>query len=145
MSARDVAEQGSERRGGRRWRQFLPARIGGCIETGDQADRSRLHITFAARHLAGKAQARLGAQSELTIQQLWRVKEGVAMQPAEPRELGVLQSRNGAEYALLRAMLQLGLEADDVVERAELVVLTELHDRIRLDGRVVRIGEPDWL
>ena len=67
------------------------------------------------------------------------------MQAAEPGELGVLEPRNGAEHALLRAMLQLGLEADDVVERAELVVLAQLHDRVGLDGRIVRIGEPDRL
>ena len=67
------------------------------------------------------------------------------MQAAKPRELGVLEPGNGAEYALLRAVLQLGLETDDVVERAELVVLAQLHDRVGLYGRIVRIGQPDRL
>ena len=67
------------------------------------------------------------------------------MQAAEPREFGVLQPWNGAEDALLRAVLQLGLEADDVVERAELVVLAQLHDRIGFHGRIVRVGQPDRL
>ena len=35
----------------------------------------------------------------------------------------------------LLAMFELRLEADHVVERAELVVLAQLHDRIGLDGR----------
>ena len=33
----------------------------------------------------------------------------------------------------LLAVLQLGLEADHVVERAELVVLAQLHDGVGLD------------
>ena len=67
------------------------------------------------------------------------------MQAAEPGELGVLEPGNGAEDALLRAVLQLGLEADHVVERAELVVLAQLHDGVGLYRRIVRIGEADRL
>ena len=54
------------------------------------------------------------------------------MQPAEPRELGLLQARNGAEQPDLLAVLHLGLEADHVEERAERVVLPKLHDRVGL-------------
>ena len=67
------------------------------------------------------------------------------MQPAEPGEFRILEPGNAAEHALLRAMLQLGLETDDVVERAELVVLAQLHDRVRLYGRIVGIGQADRL
>ena len=67
------------------------------------------------------------------------------MQAAEPGEFGVLEAWNGAEHPLLRAIVQLGLETDDVVERAKLVVLPQLHDGVGLDGRVVRIGQPDRL
>ena len=52
------------------------------------------------------------------------------MQAAEPRELGVLQAGDGAEQPHLLAVLHLGLEADHVEERAERVVLPELHDGI---------------
>src|SRR3546814_4323115 len=61
------------------------------------------------------------------VEQARRIDEGVAMQAAEARELGVFQAGNGAEDAGLLAVLQLGLEADDVVERAERIVLAELH------------------
>ena len=121
------------------------ARIGRGIEAGDQADAGGFHIAFAARHLAGEAQPRLRAQPQLAVEQLRRIQEGVAMQAAEPGEFGVLQPGNGAEDALLRAVLQLGLEADDVVERAELVVLAQLHDGIGFHRRIVRVGEPDRL
>ena len=40
------------------------------------------------------------------------------MQAAQPGELGALQPGDAAEDAHLLAMLQLGLEPDDVVERA---------------------------
>ena len=67
------------------------------------------------------------------------------MNAAEPRELGLFQSRNGAEDAHLFAMLQLGLEADHVEQRAELVVLAKLHDGIGLHRRIVRVGEAERL
>ncbi len=65
------------------------------------------------------------------------------MQAAEPGKFGVLEPGNGAEDALLCAVFQFGLEADHVVERAKLVVLTQLHDGVGLHGRIVRIGQPD--
>ncbi len=67
------------------------------------------------------------------------------MQAAEPGEFGLLEAGDGAEHTLLRAVLQLGLEAHHVVERAELVVLAQLHDGVGLHRRIVRIGQPDRL
>ncbi len=67
------------------------------------------------------------------------------MQPAEPCELRVLKSGDAAKDLLLRAVLQLGLEADHVVERAKLVVLAQLDDGMGFHGWIVRIGEPDRL
>ena len=67
------------------------------------------------------------------------------MQAAEPGEFGVLQARDGAEDAHLLGMLQLGLEADHVVERAQRIVLAQLDDGIGLHRRVVGIGEADRL
>ena len=45
----------------------------------------------------------------------------------------------------LLAVLELGLEADHVVERAEPIVLAQLHDRIGLVLRGMRIGESERL
>src|SRR5262249_31033311 len=81
--------------------------------------------------------------AQLTVEQLWRGQEGVAMEAAESRELRLLEPRYRAEDALLRTVFQLGLESDHVVERAELVVLTKLHDGIRFYGWIVRVGQPD--
>ena len=73
------------------------------------------------------------------------------MQPAEPGEFGLLQARDGAKNALLFTVLQLGLEADHVPQRAERVVLTQLDHGIRpaalrMFGRgPVRIVQPDRL
>ena len=41
----------------------------------------------------------------------------------------------------LLGMLQLGLEAHHVEQRAERVVLAQLHDRVGFDPRPMRIGE----
>src|SRR3546814_1164606 len=55
-----------------------------------------------------------------------RADEAVAVEAAQPRELGLLQAGDGAEQADLFGMLELGLEADHVPQRAERIVLTEL-------------------
>src|SRR6202012_1161463 len=79
-----------------------------------------------------------------SIKEARAVEEGVAVQAAQPRELRVLQAGDGAEQAHLLAVLQLGLEADDVPQRAERIVLAQLHHRPRpLAG--ARIAQADRL
>ena len=53
------------------------------------------------------------------------------MQSAEARELGRLQAGDHAEDARLFGVFQLGLKADHIVERAQLVVLAQLDHRMR--------------
>ena len=89
------------------------------------------------------AKRRPGRDLELQrrIEQGGRIDVGVAVQPAEPRELGILEAGDGAEDAHLLGMLQLGLEADHVVERAQRIVLAKLDHRIGLGRRIVGIGQ----
>src|SRR3954451_25061834 len=145
MAAGDGPEERAERSRARWGRKLFAACISRSVEAGDQADAGRLDVTLAARHLAGKAEPRLRAQAQLAVEQLWRIQEGVAMQAAEASEFGLLQTGNGAEDALLLAIFQLGLEADDVVERAEFVVLAQLNDRVGFGGGIARIGQADRL
>ena len=71
------------------------------------------------------------------------------MQTAEPREFGVLQPRDGAEQADLFSVLELGLEPDHVPKCAQLVVLAQLHHRMRpapirkFHSSIARIVEAD--
>ena len=67
------------------------------------------------------------------------------MQAAEAGEFGILQAGNGAEDAHLLGVFELGLEADHVEQRAELVVLAQLHHRIGLDVGLARIGQAERL
>ena len=53
------------------------------------------------------------------------------MEAAQTREFGVFEAGDGAEQADLLGMLQLGLEADDVPQRAGSVVLSKLDHRVR--------------
>ena len=66
------------------------------------------------------------------------------MQPAEPREFGMLQPGDHAEDAALLAMPELRLEADHVVERAERVILAQLHDGVRAMAGL-RVAQADRL
>ena len=65
------------------------------------------------------------------------------MKPAEARELGLLQARNGAEDAHLLAVLELGLEAHHVEQGAELVVLAQLHDGVGLHRGACGLVRPN--
>ncbi len=67
------------------------------------------------------------------------------MQAAEPRELGLLEPRDHAEDADLLAMFQLGLEAHHVPQRAEGIVLPELHHGVQARARMMGVGEADRL
>ena len=69
-------------------------------------------------------------EAQRRVEQLRRIDEGVAVQPAQPRELGLLEAGDGAEQADLLGMLQLGLEADHVPQRAERIVLAQLDHRV---------------
>ena len=92
VPAGDVAEQGSERRGRRRACRLRPADVGCSEQAGQQADARRFHVALAAGHLAGKAQTRRGVEAQLAVQQRRRIEKRVAMQAAEPGELGVRQA-----------------------------------------------------
>ena len=65
--------------------------IGGGEASGDQPDRSALHVAFAAGDLAGEAQPRLGLEPQPRVEQPWRIEVGVAVEAAEPGEFGSLK------------------------------------------------------
>src|SRR5207248_7528164 len=58
-------------------------------------------------------------QSQSAVEQARAVDKGVAVETAEPRELGMLQPGDHAEDAALLAMPELRLEADHVVRSEE--------------------------
>ena len=67
------------------------------------------------------------------------------MDAPEPGELRPFEARDHAEDARLLAVFELGLEADDVEQGAERIVLPELHDGVGLDGRRMGVGQADRL
>ena len=67
------------------------------------------------------------------------------MQSAEPRKLGLAEAGYSPEDPHLLAVLQLGLEPHHVEQTAKLIVLAQLHHRIRFDVWLMRIGEAERL
>ena len=53
------------------------------------------------------------------------------MQAPQPREFGIFKPRDRAENTDLFGMFQLGLETDDIPQRAVLIVLTQLNHGVR--------------
>src|SRR5579871_3187327 len=110
VAAGDVVEQRAMRRGRRRQQRYLAEPFRGGKTAGQKSDRRRFHIALAAGDLAGKAQPRRRFEPQGGIEQLRRIEKRVAMQAAQPRELGIGEARDGAENAHLLAVLQLGLK-----------------------------------
>ena len=110
--------------------RLLAAQLGGGEAGGEDADGGAFDIAFAAGDLAGEADVGLRLQAKFAVQQPGRIDEAVAVDAAEPRELGIFEAGDGAEDADLLAMLQLGLEADHVPQGAERIVLAQLDDGI---------------
>lgn len=77
-----MAEKGTE--GGCRGRRVRAAAqpFGRREPPGKQADRSTFDIAFNAGDLPGKTQARQGFETQVRIEQGWRVQEGIAVQTA---------------------------------------------------------------
>src|SRR5262249_61359889 len=115
--------------GSGRWgrQRRLAASLGRCEAPCKKPDRCRLDIALATGDWSGKAQARIAFEAQRAVQEFGRIDERVAMQAAQARELRVLQSGDGVEDAHLLAMLELGLEAHHVEQRAEPVVLPQLY------------------
>src|ERR1700677_2436988 len=108
MASRNMSDQGAMRRGRRRKERpfFTPFR--GSEATGKKADRRRLDIALAARDLSGKAQRRHSLEPQRGVEQFGRIEESVAVQPAEPREFGMFEARDGPENADLLVVPKLG-------------------------------------
>src|SRR3984885_7990544 len=104
----------------------MPQPFGGGEAAGDEPDRGAFDIALAARDLAGEAQARGGLEAQTRIEQARRIEIGVAVHAAEAGEPRPFEPRNHAEDATLLAVFELGLEADNVEERAQRIVLPEL-------------------
>ncbi len=126
MPGGDVIDEGADRRVAGSGGKVSPLWSAAAIRPRDQADRSAFDIALAAGDLAGEAQPRIGFQSKSLVEHFWRIQKRIAVQAAEPREIGVFKARNGAENLDLRAMFQLGLESHHIVERAERIILAQL-------------------
>src|ERR1700719_3322049 len=88
-----------------------------------EPDRGTFDIALAAGDLAREPQPRIGLEPQGAIEQFGRGQKGVAVDPAETGKSGIFQAGNRVENFNLRAMFQLRLKADYIVERAERIVL----------------------
>ena len=86
-------------------------------------------------------QKNLGVVQKIEVgrQNTRRVDKGVAVDGAQAHEFGLLQARDEPEDPFLRPVLQLGLEAHQVVERAFPVFGPELDYR---EGLAAGSGPP---
>jgi len=141
VAAGDVVDQRAKGGGRRRGLQGSAQALGGGEAAGQQAGGGALDIAFDPGHLAREAQARGDLHPQGPVQQARAVDEGVAVQPAQPGELGVGEARDHPEHLGLGPVFQLGLEAHHVPQRAQGVVLAQLDDGVGLDQRVARIGQ----
>ena len=84
-----------------------------------------------AKNSGGVASPARGRICSVGSQQQRRGDKRVAVHLPVADELGLLQPGDHAQHALLLGVGQVGLEADQIVQRAGQVVLAQLSDRIR--------------
>src|SRR3546814_15543956 len=79
--------------------ECAPGKVGGREPGGDEAVCGVFDIDFTAGDRAREASMRRRFQAELPVEQFRRADEAVAVEAAQPRELGLLQAGDGAEQA----------------------------------------------
>src|SRR6516165_8637669 len=123
-------------RGGWRWQDDGLAESLRRGETAcEEANGGGFDIALTARDLAGKAQPRLGSHPQRAIEKLWCVDKGVAVKATEAGELGSCKARDRTEDVHLLAVFKLGLNPHHIEQRAEPIVLAQLHHRIGFHSR----------
>ena len=98
-----------------------------AIHAGQQAAHRRANVPLSAGDLPGEKEAVPIMPLQRRPQQHRAVDVSVAMHLPEAHELGTLQSWDHTQDPLLITPLEIGLEADKVVERAGGVILANLH------------------
>ena len=112
----------------------------------EQADRGALDVALDAGDLAGEAQPRhRRCRRSVVSSSFGLLRKVLRCRPPRRANSAFCEARDHAEDAHLLGVLQLGLEADHVPQRAERVVLAQLHDGVGRAPPVVRIGEADRL
>src|SRR5271166_6572182 len=143
MATGDVGKQRTMG-GGVRWRNYIFAKtLCGREAAGQEPDRRGLDIALTAGDLSGEAKPRLRSQPQRSIQGFRRINERIAMQAAEPCKFGFGKSRNSPKDMQLLTMFQLGLKTHHIEERAEAVVLAELHDGVWFNLWTMQVCQPE--
>jgi len=64
---------------------------------------------------------------------------------AEPREGGIFKPRDHPQHLCLGPVFHLGLEADDIIQCAQLVIAAQLHHGIGFIVGIMGVGQADGL
>ena len=104
--------------------------------------RGCFRITFDAHELAGDEDSWLIFELQARLEQCRRIHKGVAVDASVAQELDVRQAGNHAKDALLRAIREFCLKADEVIASTVSVLHSKLHHGV---GTCLcfRICEPD--
>ena len=105
-----------------------PLRDPRSIQSGHQPTGDRADISLRSNKLPGEEQIVSLVPLEGWSEQHRAVDEGVSMHLTQTHELGMLETWNHPEHALLIAPPDVGLKSHDVVECAGQVVLPQLDD-----------------
>ena len=116
--------------------------FGGGKAPGQQANGGAFHIAFNAGYLSGETNVGAVFERQVARQQGGAVQKRVAVQTTKARKTRLFKPRNKAEHIRLTGIFQLGLKPDHIEQRAKRIVLAQLHNGVRLDIRLVGIGQP---
>ena len=101
------------------------------IDTGQASHGSRFGVAFYAHELPGKKERAASLELQRVQQELGRIDERIAMEASIAEKLSLFQPRDHAKHALLFAIGQFGLKADQVVAGAMNIFCSQLDDGSR--------------
>ncbi len=102
------------------------------FDASEEPGSGGFHITLHACHLAREGDSGVCNQSVIAIQESWGIQECIPVHHAETKELRVMEGRDHRKDAPLFREAQMGLESDEVINAAVLIILAKLNDGERL-------------
>ena len=140
----DVVSEAAVGRGSRSGNRCVAAGERGGVAARQHARCDGLGVAFDAGELAGDHDAGMGLELEGFGEQAGGVDVGVAMNLTVAQEGCAFEAGDEAEDAGLLAILEVVLEADEVVAVGAEVLLAKLHDGVG-PAAGLRVGEADGL
>src|SRR5215469_13137707 len=131
ISTSYVHDDRSQRAFPRRRHQWFALGHCSCVHACEHAGSDRLRVALYARDLSGKEDLRETSQLKRGCEQRRSIDVSVAMDLSIAQEVRIFEPGDQPQHPRLLSVFQMILEADQIVGIRALVLLAQLHYRVR--------------